>query len=99
MDISTFLMFEGRAEEAMNFYVSVFDDAEIVSINRYDKGQGGPEGTVMNAVFKLAGREYMCIDSPAKHGFSFTPAMSYLYNAIVKNGLKNSLQNYLIAVR
>jgi len=76
MDISTFLMFEGRAEEAMNFYVSVFDDAEIVSINRYDKGQGGPEGTVMNAVFKLAGGEYMCIDSPAKHGFTFTPAMS-----------------------
>lgn len=69
-------MFEGRAEEAMNFYVSVFDDGKIVSINRYGKDQAGPEDTVMNAVFKLAGREYMCIDSPAKHGFTFTPAMS-----------------------
>jgi len=76
MDISTFLMFEGRAEEAMNFYVSIFEDGEVVSIRRYGPNQGGQEGTVMNAVFKLAGREYMCIDSPAEHGFTFTPAMS-----------------------
>lgn len=76
MNISTFLMFEGNAEQAMNFYVSLFDDGEVLSINRYGKDQGGPEGTVMNAVFTLAGREYMCIDSPASHGFTFTPAMS-----------------------
>ena len=75
-EITTFLMFEGAAEEAMNFYVAHFDDAEVVSITRYGAEGPGPEGSVMHAVFTLAGRRFMCSDSYLHHGFSFTPSMS-----------------------
>ncbi|MEU9161219.1 VOC family protein [Streptomyces sp. NPDC048424] len=78
--ITTFLMFEGRAEEAMGFYLSLFDDAEVLSISRYgpdEPGPGaGPEGTVRHATFSLAGQQLMCIDSPVNHAFGFTPAVS-----------------------
>jgi predicted 3-demethylubiquinone-9 3-methyltransferase (glyoxalase superfamily) len=74
--IKTFLMFEGRCEQAMNFYVSLFSDAAITSISRYDAEGPGAEGSVMQATFTLAGQTYMCIDSPVKHDFTFTPAMS-----------------------
>nr|WP_116191734.1 VOC family protein [Paenibacillus taihuensis] len=72
----TFLMFEGKAEEAMNYYLSVFDQSEIVSMRKYGAGELGPEGSVMMATFKLADQMFMCIDSHVKHGFTFTPAIS-----------------------
>ena len=74
--ITTFLMFEGNAEEAMTFYTSLFDDAEIVSITRYGADGPGAEGSVQHATFSLAGEQIMCIDSPVKHGFTFTPSIS-----------------------
>lgn len=74
--ITTFLMFEGEAEAAMTFYLSLFDDAEILAITRYGSDGPGPEGSVQHATFALAGQQFMCIDSPAKHGFGFTPAIS-----------------------
>ncbi|MET9959843.1 VOC family protein [Streptomyces sp. NPDC006326] len=74
--ITTFLMFEGRAEEAMNFYTSLFDDARIIDISRYGADGPGEEGTVRHATFELAGQQLMCIDSHVKHGFGFTPAVS-----------------------
>jgi predicted 3-demethylubiquinone-9 3-methyltransferase (glyoxalase superfamily) len=74
--ITTFLMFEGNAEEAMKFYVSLFGDAEVVSVSRYGADGPGTEGSVQQATFRLAGQPFMCIDSPMKHGFTFTPAMS-----------------------
>ncbi|MCU5299111.1 VOC family protein [Bacillus paranthracis] len=74
--ITTFLMFEGKAEEAMNFYTSLFDQSEIVSISRYDENGPGKEGTVIYATFTLHGQEFMCIDSYVNHNFTFTPAMS-----------------------
>jgi predicted 3-demethylubiquinone-9 3-methyltransferase (glyoxalase superfamily) len=74
--ITTFLMFEGNAEEAMTFYLSLFDDAEVVSVNRYGADGPGKEGTVQLATFTLAGQQYKCIDSPAPHAFTFTPAVS-----------------------
>jgi predicted 3-demethylubiquinone-9 3-methyltransferase (glyoxalase superfamily) len=69
-------MFEGRAEEALRFYVSLFAGSAITSIERYGPGDSGPEGTVKIATFELAGRAFIAIDSPVKHGFTFTPAMS-----------------------
>ncbi len=69
-------MFNGKAEEAMNFYISLFGQAEIISITRYGKNDTGAEGTVMHATFSLHGQQFMCIDSSAAHGFSFTPAIS-----------------------
>jgi predicted 3-demethylubiquinone-9 3-methyltransferase (glyoxalase superfamily) len=78
--ITTFLMFEGEAEQAMNFYIALFPDSEIVNISRYEANQGGPVGTVKHATFSLSGQTFMCIDSPVKHQFSFTPAMSLYIN-------------------
>ena len=75
--VSTFLMFEGKkAEEAMTFYVSLFKDASVTSIQRYGPGQSGTEGSVVQAAFTLNGQRFMCIDSSVKHGFTFTPATS-----------------------
>ena len=75
-EVTTFLMFDGKAEEAMTFYVSLFEDAEIVAVRRYGPGEAGKEGSVMHAQFRLGNQAFMCIDSPAKHGFTFTPATS-----------------------
>ena len=74
--ITNFLMFTGQAEEAMNFYMSLFPNSEITHIIRYKANEAGPEGTVLHAKFSLNGQQFMCIDSPVKHAFTFTPAMS-----------------------
>lgn len=74
--ITTFFMFTGKAEEAMNFYVSLFKDSSVEHIKRYGANEPGTEGSVMHAVFLLNGQRFMCIDSNASHGFGFTPSMS-----------------------
>ena len=74
--ITTFLMFEGKAEEAMNYYLSVFNQAEILNINRYGADGPGAEGTVAHATFSLYGQVFMCIDSNVKHDFTFTASIS-----------------------
>lgn len=68
--ITTFLLFEGQAQEAINLYTSIFEDSKIGEVTRYDNGQ------IERASFTLAGAEYMCIDSPIAHEFGFTPAVS-----------------------
>lgn len=75
--IASFLMFQdGRAEEAMTFYTSLFEDSEVTNIVRYGANQSGDEGTVMQATFTLKGQAFMCIDSNIKHAFTFTPSFS-----------------------
>ena len=74
--IKTFLMFEGKAEQAMNFYTSLFEKSGILNISRYGPNEAGVEGTVNQATFTLNGQEFMCIDSYVKHEFTFTPSMS-----------------------
>lgn len=75
--VRPFLMFEGKAEEAMRFYVSLLPGSQILDITRYGPGGAGPEGSVMKATFSVAGQTVMCIDSPAKHAFTFTPSFSF----------------------
>jgi predicted 3-demethylubiquinone-9 3-methyltransferase (glyoxalase superfamily) len=75
-NVTTHLMFGGAAEEAMALYVSLFGDSAIKQIERYGPGEMGAEGAVKRASFTLAGREFIAIDSPVKHGFTFTPAIS-----------------------
>lgn len=75
-DISTFLMFEGSAEEAMTFYVSLFQGSKVDRVERYGPGGPGAEGSVKKADFTLCGHRMCCIDSPMKHGFTFTPSIS-----------------------
>ena len=75
--VRPFLMFEGKAEEAMNFYVSTVPGSQVLQVERYGAGGPGAEGSVMRATFSVAGQEVMCIDSPAKHAFTFTPSFSF----------------------
>lgn len=69
-------MFEGEAQDAMSFYVSLFEDAQILEMDLYDENGPGEMGTVHRARFELLGREYICIDSPIRHDFGFTPSLS-----------------------
>jgi predicted 3-demethylubiquinone-9 3-methyltransferase (glyoxalase superfamily) len=74
--VTPFLMFDGSAEAAVNFYVTLFPGSRIDRIERYGPGQPGAEGSVKRADFTVAGQSLICIDSPAKHAFTFTPSMS-----------------------
>lgn len=82
--IIPFFMFvgaqHGKAEQAMNSYVSLFQDSSIHNIVRYGAGEEEPQGTVQHAVFSLAGQEFMAMDSNRKHPFTFTPAISFMVN-------------------
>lgn len=75
--ISTFLTFQKEdAEQAMNFYIGLFDNSQIVDLKRWGKDQPGKEGTIMQATFSLNGKMYMCSDSPPVHEWDFSPAVS-----------------------
>jgi len=74
--ITPVLMFAGQAEEAMTYYLSVFDHAEILTLERYGANDVGAEGTVMRASFALYGHVFLCLDSSVPHDFTFTPAIS-----------------------
>jgi len=76
LEFATFLMFQGTAEAAMNFYISLFEGSEIIHIERYAAGEPGAEGSVKRADFKLGRHKMICIDSPVKHAFTFTPSIS-----------------------
>ncbi|WP_232668024.1 VOC family protein [Pseudonocardia sp. TRM90224] len=74
--LSPFLMYQnGEAEEAMQFYTSLFDDGEIVLIERFEPGQG-PEGKIRTGVIRIAGRQVRLFDSPVQHEWDFTPGVS-----------------------
>lgn len=72
--ITTFLWFDSQAEEAVNFYVSLFKDSKVVSIKRYGKEVPGMEGKVLTAVFELNGQKFMALDGGPM--FKFTEAVS-----------------------
>lgn len=76
MSVRPFLMFEGRANEAIAFYVGLIPNSEIVDVARYGAGEPGPEGTVKFAVVRLAGQQVLFSDSFVSHGFTFTPSLS-----------------------
>ena len=68
--ITTFLTFDGRAEEAVNFYVSIFEDSRIVSSNRYGDAGPAPAGVFMSATFELAGQEFIALNGGPSFTFS-----------------------------
>src|SRR5262245_55042795 len=70
------LMFDGSADAAMNFYVGLFPNSSINRVERYGPGEPGKEGSVKQADFAIAGQRLLCIDSPVKHAFTFTPSIS-----------------------
>ncbi len=74
--ISTCLWFEDQAEEAAQFYTSVFDDSRITDISRYGEGGPGPAGTVITAEFDIAGRRFLALNGGAQA--NFTEAVSFV---------------------
>lgn len=74
--VVTFLMFDGRAEEALETYRALFEGSKAGPIERWPAGGPAPEGTVKRATLTLAGHELVFFDSPVKHAFTFTPAIS-----------------------
>jgi predicted 3-demethylubiquinone-9 3-methyltransferase (glyoxalase superfamily) len=76
--ITPFLWFDGKAEEAMRFYVSIFKNSKIGKITRYGDAGPGPKGTVMSATFQLEGQDFYALNGgPA---FTFSPAISFFVN-------------------
>jgi predicted 3-demethylubiquinone-9 3-methyltransferase (glyoxalase superfamily) len=76
--ITPFLWFDDQAEEAMNFYVSIFKNSKVGRVTRYGEAGAGPKGSVMSATFQLEGQEFMALNG-GPH-FSFTPAISFFVN-------------------
>jgi predicted 3-demethylubiquinone-9 3-methyltransferase (glyoxalase superfamily) len=74
--IRPFLMFTGQAQEALEFYVSLFPGSEVLRLERFGADGAGVEGTVSKALFRVADQEVMAFDSPPVHDFGFTPAIS-----------------------
>jgi predicted 3-demethylubiquinone-9 3-methyltransferase (glyoxalase superfamily) len=70
------LWFDGQAEEAMNFYTSVFKNSKIGSVTRYGEAGPGAKGTVMTATFEIEGQEFVALN--AGPHFKFSPAISFV---------------------
>ena len=73
--ITPFLWFDGKAEEAMNFYTSIFKNSKTGSLTRYGEAGPGPKGAVMSATFQLDGQEFMALNGGLQ--FAFSPAISF----------------------
>ena len=76
--ITPFLWFDGKAEEAMNFYVSIFKNSKVVRVTRCGEGGPGPKGSVMSATFQLDGQDFFALNGGPQ--FTFTPAISLFVN-------------------
>ena len=76
--VTPFLWFDNQAEEAMNFYVSLFKNSKVLSVSRYGEGGPGPQGTVMTGTFQLDGQEFMALNGGPY--FKFTEAISLFVN-------------------
>jgi predicted 3-demethylubiquinone-9 3-methyltransferase (glyoxalase superfamily) len=76
--ITPFLWFDNQAEEAANFYVSIFKNSKILNVARYGDSGPGPKGAVMMVTFQLEGQQFMALNGgPAYH---FTEAISLFVN-------------------
>jgi predicted 3-demethylubiquinone-9 3-methyltransferase (glyoxalase superfamily) len=76
--ITPFLWFDDKAEEAMNFYVSIFKNSKVGSVTRYGDAGPGPKGTVMSARFQLDGQDFFALNGGPL--FKFTEAISFFVN-------------------
>jgi predicted 3-demethylubiquinone-9 3-methyltransferase (glyoxalase superfamily) len=76
--ITTYLWFDNNAEEAMNFYVSIFKNSKVLKVVRYGDAGPGPKGEVMLVTFQLEGQEFIGLNGGPQ--FKFTEAISLLVN-------------------
>lgn len=88
--ITTFLTFqENNAEEAMNYYIGLFDNSQIVEIQRHGSDGPAKEGTILMATFELNGKQFICSDSYVKHEWTFSPAISLFVECKTDSELEN----------
>lgn len=73
--ITPFLWFDDKAEEAMNFYTSIFKNCEVVNVSRYGEAGPGEPGSVMTVTFRIEGQEFIALNG-GPH-FTLTPAISF----------------------
>ncbi|MGZ7044414.1 MAG: VOC family protein [Methanobacterium sp.] len=76
--ITPFLWFDNQAEEAMNFYVSIFKNSKVISVTRYGDAGPAPKGSVMTAKFQIEGQEFVALNGGPQ--FNFTEAISFVVN-------------------
>ena len=76
--ITTFLWFDGNAEEAANHYTSIFKNSKVLNVARYGDAGPGPKGAVMTVTFQLEGQEFIALNGGPQ--FKFTEAISLLVN-------------------
>ena len=76
--VTPFLWFNGQAEEAARFYVSLFENAAVTQVVRCGPAGPGPEGSVMTVAFRLAGQNFVALNGGPQ--FSFTEAVSFVVN-------------------
>ncbi len=76
--ITPFMWFDDKAEDAMHFYVSIFQNSRVLSVSRYGDAGPGPKGSVMTANFQLDGQEFIALNGGPL--FKFTEAISFVVN-------------------
>ncbi len=81
--ITPFLWFNGNAEEAMKFYMSIFQNSKVINITHYGETGPAPKGTVMIAKFELDGQEFVALNGGPQ--FKFTEAISLVVNCARQN--------------
>ena len=80
--ITPFLWFDNQAEEAVNFYVSLFKNSKINSVKRYGDAGPGPKGSVMIVTFQLEGQDFIALNGGPT--FKFTPALSLYVDCVTQ---------------
>lgn len=76
--ITPFLWFDTQAEEAANYYTTVFKDSKVISVSRYGEGAPMPKDTAMSVEFELEGQQFFALNGGPQ--FKFTPAISFFVN-------------------
>lgn len=76
--ITPFLWFDDKAEEAAQFYMSIFKNSKLLSISRYGEAGPGPKGSVMTVAFELDGEKFVALNGGPN--YSFSPAVSFVVN-------------------
>lgn len=85
--VTPFLMFQGRAEEALGFYAGLFPDGALADVVRYAEGEQGPAGGLKTARLTVGGQSLMIFDSPMPHAFTFTPSFSLFVSCTAEEEL------------
>ena len=103
--ITPFLWFDNNAEEAMNFYVSIFKNSKVLNVMRYGDAGPGPKGTVMAATFQLEGQEFQALNGGPQYRFNEAVSffisvetqaeVDYFWNALTADGGEESMCGWL----